>query len=163
MREELYTILENDQICFRESEQADNSYKQGLAKAQIEHTTKIFEILQREFGVKLKVFHDIQIEPQDSSVTKIVPLLRTVDHYVLFSLYTVAQQAKSTAIALAFLLKNEISIEEAVRIARVDENYQTSHFGRVEGAHDYDEASTLATFATAKNIMNLCLLREPKV
>jgi hypothetical protein len=33
MREELYTILENDQICFRESENADNQYKVGLAKS----------------------------------------------------------------------------------------------------------------------------------
>lgn len=95
-------------------------------------------------------------------MSKVVPLLRTVDNYVLFSLYTVAQQAKSTAIALAFLLRNDISIEEAVRIARVDENYQTKHFGKVEGAHDYDEASTLATFATAKNVINLCLLRGPQ-
>jgi chaperone required for assembly of F1-ATPase len=63
---------------------------------------------------------------------------------------------------MAFLLKNDISIEEAVRIARVDENYQTKHFGSVEGAHDYDEASTLATFATSKNILNLCLLRGPE-
>ena len=89
-------------------------------------------------------------------MSKVVPLFKSVDNYVLFSLYSVAQQAKSTAIALAFLLKNDITIEEAVRIARVDENYQTKHFGVVEGAHDYDEATTLATFATAKTILNLC-------
>jgi chaperone required for assembly of F1-ATPase len=91
MREELYTILENDQICFRESENAENTYKQGLARTQIEHTSKIFGMLEREFGVQLKIFHGIQIEPQHSSVSKIVPLLRTVDNYVLFSLYSVAQ------------------------------------------------------------------------
>jgi hypothetical protein len=32
MREELFTILENDQICFRESEDAENEYKVNLAK-----------------------------------------------------------------------------------------------------------------------------------
>lgn len=106
MREELYTILENDQICFRESEQAENQYKVGLALAQKEHTTKVFDIMEREFGVKLKVYYDINVDPQHSSVSKVVPLLRTVDNYVLFSLYTVAQQAKSTAIALSFLLKD---------------------------------------------------------
>ena len=89
-----------------------------------------------------------------------MPLIRTVDNYVLFSLYTVAQQAKSTAIALSFLLKNDISIHDAVNIARVDENYQAKHFGRVEGAHDYDEAASLTAFATAKNVINLCMLRE---
>ena len=55
----MYTILENDQICFRESENAENTYKEGLAKAQIAHTTKVFEILENDFGVKLNVFNGI--------------------------------------------------------------------------------------------------------
>lgn len=87
-------------------------------------------------------------------------MFKTLDNYTLFSLYTVATSAKSTAIAMAFLLKNDLSIHEAVEIARVDENYQSKHFGRVEGAHDFDEAATLTTFATAKNIINLSRLRE---
>jgi hypothetical protein len=33
MKEELQSILENDQICFREYEDAENTYKAGLAKA----------------------------------------------------------------------------------------------------------------------------------
>jgi hypothetical protein len=33
MKDELMVILENDQICFRESENAENEYKIGLAKA----------------------------------------------------------------------------------------------------------------------------------
>jgi ATP synthase F1 complex assembly factor 2 len=156
MKEELYSILENDQICFRESEEAENEYKTGLAKAQKEHTQKIFDILEKDFGIKLKVFHNIQMEPQDSSVTKLLPMLSTFDNFVLFSLYSVAISAKSTAIALSFLLRDHISIEEAVAIARVDENYQSKHFGRVEGAHDLDEAGSLTTFASAKNLINLC-------
>lgn len=112
--------------------------------------------MEREFGVKLKVFYDINIEPQHSSVTRVVPLIRQLDTFALFSLYSVSQQSKSTAIALSFLLRSELSIEEAVNIARVDENYQSKHFGRVEGAHDYDEAATLASFATARSVINLC-------
>ena len=38
MKDELQAILENDQICFRESEEAENEYKIGLAKAQKAHT-----------------------------------------------------------------------------------------------------------------------------
>ena len=123
MREELYTILENDQICYRESESAENSYKSGLAKAQKEQTQRIFDIMEKHYGVHLNVFHDIASGPQHSSVCRVKPIIDTVDDYVLFSLYTVAQQSKSTSIALAFLLRNDISIKEAVDIARVDENY----------------------------------------
>ncbi len=110
MREEVYTILENDQICFRESENADNQYKAGLALTQKEHTQKIFEILEAEFGVKLKIFEDINIEPQHSSVTKVVPMIRQLDNFALFSLYSVSVSAKSTAIAMAFLLRDHLTI-----------------------------------------------------
>jgi chaperone required for assembly of F1-ATPase len=71
-------------------------------------------------------------------------------------LYSVAISAKSTAIALSFIMRDELSIQEAVDISGVDENYQSKHFGKVEGAHDFDEAHTLTTFGTAKNIVNLC-------
>jgi chaperone required for assembly of F1-ATPase len=75
-------------------------------------------------------------------------------------MYAIAQSSKSTAIALAFILRSELSIKETVDIARVDENYQSKHFGRVEGAHDFDEAHALTTFGTAKNVINLCMLRD---
>jgi chaperone required for assembly of F1-ATPase len=68
--------------------------------------------------------------------------------------------SKSTAIALALIFRDDLEIQEAVNIARVDENYQSGVFGRVEGAHDFDEAHTLTTFATAKTLINLCYLRE---
>lgn len=59
MRDELKGFLENDQICFRESENAENDYKIGLAKAQKAHTDKVFQILDKDFGIKLKIFHNI--------------------------------------------------------------------------------------------------------
>ena len=68
--------------------------------------------------------------------------------------------AKSCAIALALLYKEDLTIDEAVSIARVDERYQTKHFGVVEGAHDYDEALTVSNFATAKSMLNLALLPD---
>eukprot|EP00347_Sterkiella_histriomuscorum_P002958 403366146 len=161
MKEELTAILENDQICFRESEEdAENDYKKGLAKTQKAHTDRIFEILEREFGIKLKIFHSIQIDAQDSSVQKLQPILQNCDPYVLSSLYSISQSSKSTAIALAFILRSELNIHDAVSIARVDENYQSKHFGKVEGAHDFDEAHSQAVFGTAKNVINLCMLRD---
>jgi len=53
-----------------------------------------------------------------------------------------------------------MTVQEAVEIARLDVNYQASAFGRVEGAHDLDEANFFATFSTAKTVVNLCRLRE---
>jgi chaperone required for assembly of F1-ATPase len=66
--------------------------------------------------------------------------------------------AKSAAIALALLYKgdDELTIEEAVSIARLDTDYQSSIYGKVEGAHDMDQAYFLNTFATARSLVNLC-------
>ena len=43
MREEVQNILENDEICYRESEEdAENEYKRKLGKLKKEKTSKIF-------------------------------------------------------------------------------------------------------------------------
>ena len=60
--------------------------------------------------------------------------------------------------ALAFVM-NDVDVDQAVNIARLDEQYQQSIFGVVEGAHDYDQAHTQATFMTIKSMLNLSLLR----
>ena len=117
-------------------------------------------MLKDHFGITLKIFHDIQLEPQDPSFNKITSILENLDPYTLTALYTVAQSSKSTAIALSLILRDDLEVQEAVNIARVDENYQTMIFGKVEGAHDFDEAHTLTTFATAKSVVNLCRFRD---
>ena len=71
-------------------------------------------------------------------------------------MFNVAAASKSTGIAMALILSGDISLHEAVNIARCDENFQTKHFGKVEGAHDFDEAHTMTTFATAKTLVNFC-------
>jgi len=63
--------------------------------------------------------------------------------------------SKSSAIALALILGQSLDIEQAVRLARIDEDYQTKYFGVVEGAHDLDEAYLYSVFSTARNIVNL--------
>lgn len=96
------------------------------------------------------------MDPQDKSFTKITPLLNSYDPFVITSLFSVAAAAKSTGIALALIVKGNLALQDALNIARCDENFQTKHFGVVEGAHDFDEAHTLTTFATAKTLVNFC-------
>jgi chaperone required for assembly of F1-ATPase len=52
-----------------------------------------------------------------------VGIVQDLDTFVLVPLYTITGAAKSSAIALALLYNDNLSIEEAVKIARVDENY----------------------------------------
>lgn len=129
-----------------------------FGKLQEEKTAKIFAIMEKEFGIKLKVFHSIPLVSQDKSVQKIVPILQKLDPYVLTSVYTIATISKSSALALALIYRGneELSLQEAVEIARLDINYQASIYGRVEGAHDFDDMHTMTAFATAKSLVNLC-------
>lgn len=60
------------------------------------------------------------------------------------SIYSVAKAAKSTSIALALIMKEAISIQEAFYAARCDEHYQMKVYGMVEGAHDLEDAATMA-------------------
>lgn len=61
---------------------------------------------------------------------------------------------------MALIARGDLTLQEALNIARCDENYQTKNFGIVEGAHDYDEAHTMTTFATAKTLVNFAQLRD---
>ena len=53
-----------------------------------------------------------------------------------------------------------MTLEEAVSIARVDEQHQQSIFGIVEGAHDFDQANMLTVFATARSVVGLASIRN---
>ena len=53
-----------------------------------------------------------------------------------------------------------MSLEDAINIARVDEHYQQSKNGFVEGAHDFDKINTLTTLAAARAVVNLTMLRD---
>jgi hypothetical protein len=62
MKEEVETILENDQICYREDPETKNDYKRNLANKQIEMTEPLFEFLKEQFDIKLKVWYNIPLE-----------------------------------------------------------------------------------------------------
>ena len=87
-------------------------------------------------------------------------MLDKLDYIALNAIFQVTICSKSSAVALALIHGSLISVEEAVRLARTDEDFQTKYFGVVEGAHDLDEAYLYSVFSTAKTMVGLCKLRE---
>lgn len=105
------------------------------------------------------------MDPQDKSVKNITPILEKLDTLPLTSLYQITQVSKSAALALALLYQesgdtNRLCLEDALNIARVDEHFQQSKNGFVEGAHDFDKINTLTTFACARTLVQLASLRD---
>ena len=120
----------------------------------------MFRVMKEGFGVDMMRFNAITDSTPYSVVGKIRDdVLDKLDPLSLNSVFQSAVCSKSAAISLA-VIHDHISIEEAVRASRIDEDYQTQHFGVVEGAHDLDEAYLYSVFSTAKTITNLGQLRE---
>lgn len=89
MQNEIMKYLENDQICYQEDPESKNDNKRALALEQIERTKEIFEFLESEFEVSLKVWNSILIEPQDKSVHNVRPFIEELDPISLNSLFQI--------------------------------------------------------------------------
>lgn len=61
---------------------------------------------------------------------------------------------RSVVIGLA-LLHGHLTVEEAIKISRVEEEFQIGNWGLVEGAHDIDVADLTAKLSAAKVFLNL--------
>ena len=126
MQGDVQRILENDQICYREDPESENTYKRQLAAVQKEYTDPVHAFLKSKFDVSLKIWHSIHIDPQDKSVLNMKEILEALDPIPLSSLYSISSISKSTALGLAMLYgegDNRIELERAVNIARVDEHF----------------------------------------
>ena len=65
----------------------------------------------------------------------------TLDAWHLAALHAVCAQAKSFLVAFAVLERNspfQADLAKAVEASRVEEEFQISNWGLVEGGHDYD-------------------------
>jgi len=99
----------------------------------------------------------MRLDEQDKSVSNIVPVIEQLDPMVLNSVHQIANLSKSTSLALMLIYQPQLSLKDAIKIARVDEQHQQSVFGSVEGAHDIDEALMSAQFHAARQLVLLAL------
>lgn len=109
MQTEIQRILENDQVCYREDPENENTYKRMLAKVQKEATDPVHEFIKEKFDITLKIWTTIFNDTQDKSVKNIEPILDTMDPIPLNSLYQITQVSKSTALGLTLLYNDKLS------------------------------------------------------
>jgi hypothetical protein len=77
----------------------------------VELTQCLFDFLREKFSINLKIWYNIPLEPQHKSVKNISPILARLDPLSLFSVYQIAQNSKSTALAIAMVLDDGISLD----------------------------------------------------
>lgn len=62
---------------------------------------------------------------------------------------SLASTMKSTSLAIS-VMNGFLEVEQAVECANIEENYQSSKFGKVEGSHDVQDSLNLLVISSAK-------------
>jgi len=135
---------------------------------------------QRRLGAEAAVSESIFGAPQsDAFRAALRAALEAKDEWELAALYALAQAGKSTLLALAAAegaqdedddahLQAEAEAEaeappraeRALRLFRLDEEFQIAQWGLVEGGHDVDEAALRAKTSAALLLLRLLLHRH---
>ncbi|GKY98989.1 hypothetical protein MPSEU_000854600 [Mayamaea pseudoterrestris] len=163
IRQDCMNFLSTDTICYY----ADPLSDRVLHRQQEEHWQPVHDFIAKQFG---NVPATVQ-GAQEATLSKrlahppqltndCLQLLSTkLDAWHLQCLYSVCRETKSLLLGLAILLNHYHSLQEAVEAARVEEEFQISCWGLVEGGHDYDRLNCAVQIQAAVVLMD-CLASD---
>lgn len=141
--ESLVNILKTDTACCREGDRED------LHEIQEKAFRPLVDWLGQRFGVPPKVsFSFGAINQPEYLLSALRDYLTSLDDYHIAALEQLTNTVKSIVIALG-LVHDRITIEQAVKIARLEETFQTDKWGIVEGGHDLDKADLAVKVSAA--------------
>ncbi|XP_072936882.1 ATP synthase mitochondrial F1 complex assembly factor 2 [Epargyreus clarus] len=139
----LLDYLTTDTLLFYSDENEE------LKALQEEKWSPILEWFQSRFGVTQKVSNDL--EPPPVSVETKAQLARyflSYDFAALSAMSFGAEALKSPILMLA-CVDRVLEPKEAVMLARLEEEYQLMHWGRVPWAHELNQAELTARVSAA--------------
>lgn len=96
-------------------------------------------------------------EQPESVVRNAEKRLRAMDAFELTATFNAAASAKSLLIGMA-LIRGAVDVEQAMKAARVEEDFQIDEWGLVEGGHDIDAADIKVRLTAPRVMMNLLKL-----
>ncbi|GAU93960.1 hypothetical protein RvY_05811 [Ramazzottius varieornatus] len=141
--EQTLPFLDTDTICFRAEEPP------VLAELQQKAWDPVMKWVEKRFDVAFGSSTSV-IGPEipDGTKEKLRKLLRSFDAWSLVGFQEISEALKSVILALA-LVERHISVETAVALSRLEEEYQIGHWGRVEWSHDVEVTHIQAAVAAA--------------
>ncbi|GBG69365.1 hypothetical protein CBR_g4059 [Chara braunii] len=132
--ESLLEFFHTDALCCRAPELS------RLAERQAELGDPLLAWIEREFGFRPSKFHNLfWVEQPPAAVEAMRKVLLDMDLWELTAVDSLAGAARSLIIALA-VSHNRLSVSSAVKLARLEEDFQVEEWGFVEGGHDLDLA-----------------------
>uniref|UniRef100_A0A8C6WSQ4 ATP synthase mitochondrial F1 complex assembly factor 2 n=1 Tax=Neogobius melanostomus TaxID=47308 RepID=A0A8C6WSQ4_9GOBI len=124
--------LETDTVCYRVEE------PYGLVDLQMNEWEPVLQWIESRYNVTIGSSSSI-LGPEIPEATKDTfrQHLKSYNYWSLTGLEYVINQLKSVVLALA-TIDRHVSVEKAVLLSRLEEEYQIRQWGNVEWAHDYD-------------------------
>lgn len=134
MIDTLLEYLQNDTI----SKRAGDTEDPRLEELEQLHWDPIVDWFGQTFG-EMKVSRGYeQVTQLPETLAAVEQAMNDMDDWTLVGLNAVATAAKSVSIGLAVTYRH-ISASEAIKAARLEEQYQISLWGSIANAHDFDE------------------------
>ncbi|XP_036401335.1 ATP synthase mitochondrial F1 complex assembly factor 2 [Megalops cyprinoides] len=142
--------LETDTICYRVEEPP------GLVELQKNEWDPVLHWIEKRYNVVIGSSDSI-MGPQIPEETKDTfrQHLGSYNFWALTGLEYVINQLKSVVLSFG-LIDRHLTVEQAVLLSRLEEEYQIQRWGNVEWAHDYDMYELRARTAAGTLFVHLC-------
>lgn len=133
----------------------DSDLTRGICDRQVEKIDPLLKWLETEFGCKPVVYSSFFGGKQDDGlVTAVQSLLKKTDDCELAAIDAIAAASHSLVIAIG-IFRGKLQIEEAMELARLEEDLQIDKWGLVEGGHDIDIADLRVQISSAAVFLGL--------
>ncbi|KAM4698395.1 ATP synthase mitochondrial F1 complex assembly factor 2 [Rhinophrynus dorsalis] len=143
-------FLETDTICYRVEEPP------GLVELQRNEWDPVIEWAEKRYNVTIGSTTSIS-GPDVPKETKEVfsRHLASYNSWVLLGIEFIISQLKSLILSMG-LIDRHLTVEKAVLLSRLEEEYQIQRWGNVEWAHDYDLQELTSRTAAGTLFIHLC-------
>ncbi|XP_019512238.1 PREDICTED: ATP synthase mitochondrial F1 complex assembly factor 2 isoform X2 [Hipposideros armiger] len=143
-------FLDTDTICYRVEE------PQTLVELQKNEWDPIIEWTKKRYGVEIGFSTSI-MGPSIPAKTRevLVSHLASYNMWALQGIEFVVAQLKSMVLTLG-LIDLHLTVEQAVLLSRLEEEYQIQKWGNIEWAHDYELQELRARTAAGTLFVHLC-------
>ncbi|CAM1312440.1 ATPAF2 (predicted) [Pycnogonum litorale] len=135
--------LDTDTICFRCSQPDE------LKSLQQQNWDPVLQWFNSRYEVNISSSYEISGPSiQEKCRESVRRHLLSYNDWSLFGIQYSVEVIKSVTLTLA-AIDRHLQVEEAVRLSRLELDFQISHWGNVEWAHDVDLMDTRSRFAAA--------------
>lgn len=143
-------FLDTDTICYRVEE------PETLVELQKNEWDPILEWAEKRYGVEIGSSTSI-LGPSIPARTRevLASHLASYNMWALQGIEFVVAQLKSMMLTLG-LIDLRLTVEQAVLLSRLEEEYQIQKWGNVEWAHDYELQELRARTAAGALFIHLC-------